>query len=56
MTVWEKIPDEGIADMSMFIESHRLKVYGGWIVRTVIVKSVAQTFVLDPDHHWKLEQ
>ena len=38
----------------------RLKVPGGWIVRTIVMTeagtSVAQTFVEDPEHEWKLEQ
>jgi hypothetical protein len=36
--------------------SHRLKVQGGWIVRTVVFKGAScaaeQTFVSDPGHEW----
>ena len=37
---WEKIASE----------THRLPVYGGWIIRT---NSSAVTFVPDPKHMWK---
>lgn len=45
---WEDIVDN-ITD--------RLKVPGGWIVRTILpgFGGVAQTFVSDPRHRWKLE-
>jgi len=41
--------------------TERLNVEGGWCVRTVVRSlnsgdvSVAQTFVPDPEHKWKLE-
>ena len=38
---WEKIASE----------THRLPVYGGWIIRT---NSSAVTFVPDPKHMWNL--
>jgi hypothetical protein len=39
------------------IKSDRQKVLGGWIVRTFKTneygKAVEQSFVSDPNHHWK---
>jgi len=39
-------------------ESHRLKVPGGWIVKSIIVHyrgcSVSQIFVEDKKHQWNL--
>jgi hypothetical protein len=40
------------------VKSDRQAVLGGWIVRTFKTneygKKVEQTFVSDPNHHWKL--
>ncbi len=61
--MWELIPDlvlkEG--ERNSACESHRLKVPGGWIIRTIAGHwrsggGVAQTFVGDPNHKWELEQ
>jgi hypothetical protein len=67
--MWELIPDNGIVhDKSggKICQSHRLKVPGGWIVRTVLwgvegwggpnmsAADVAQSFVPDLNHDWKL--
>ena len=57
---------EQLEDYSRFI-SHRLKVPGGWIVRTVVIAIAAheggapncvveQTFIRDPGHKWELEK
>ena len=52
---WEKL-DDGQSDS----DSHRLKVPGGWIIRTVSKTfsreslNVAQTFVPDPKHDWNI--
>ncbi len=57
--MWEKITgDSGCPDAN--VTSHRLRVPGGWIVRTVMSRynagvHVVQTFVTDPTHDWKLE-
>ncbi len=52
--MWERIPGSDEPAIS-----HRLKVRGGWIVRSVYTgykegAAIAQTFVADPDHEWKL--
>ncbi len=59
--MWEEIPsvDAGNKDTSIF--NHRLKVPGGWIVRTIVSRpqssaSVDQMFVTDTDHEWVLEK
>lgn len=52
---WEKIQDKP------HIYSDRLRVPGGWIVRTVVAfdrmegsaASAVQTFVEDPNHYWE---
>ena len=60
---------EQLEDFSRFM-SHRLKVPGGWIVRTVVRAvsaqegggvpasscDVEQTFIRDPSHKWELEK
>jgi len=58
--MWEEIPEqqkEGVQNLSY--QSHRLKIPGGWIVRTIASGyesdvGVAQTFVSDPIYTWKL--
>lgn len=54
--MWERIP--GSDDPAI---SHRLRVHGGWIVRSVYTgyhsgAAISQTFVPDPAHEWKLGQ
>ena len=53
--MWEKIKD----DTGRFFSS-RLKVPGGWIVRTVVISgsgsSLVQTFVADSSHSWRLPE
>ena len=56
--MWEEIKSEG---GESFVESHKLIVPGGWIIRTVVKYAAAngsscaveQTFVSDPEHKWK---
>ena len=55
--MWESLKE---AEGTRCLRSDRLKVVGGWIVRTVVPAgntgaAVAQTFVADPNHKWKLE-
>jgi hypothetical protein len=58
--MWEKL----LNDDARNVYSHRLKVPGGWIVRTVVHddsdgrsgRAVEQTFVSDPNHEWELEK
>jgi len=60
--MWENIQekDDGLTD-SISTRSHRLRVPGGWVVRTITTRisgnavAAAQTFVEDPDHKWTLE-
>lgn len=61
--MWEKISHSHGIDVIM---SDRLKVPGGWIVRTIIISqsedksannsAVAQTTIVDPNHEWVLEK
>jgi len=56
--IWEKIQEKMGSEHTS--ESHRLKVPGGWIVRTMVSRyhagaDVAHTFVADPQHEWVLE-
>lgn len=56
--MWEKL--KGPGSESCDVESARLKVPGGWIVRTIASRyeagvDVSQTFVADVHHDWKLE-
>jgi len=55
--MWEKILER---DLDCRGGSARLKVPGGWIVRSYLWLSggmaVAQTFVSDPNHEWKLNE
>lgn len=51
---------EEIYEADPYTETDRLKVPGGWIVRTVAEGrnesiGVALTFVPDPGHKWSLE-
>ncbi len=58
--MWEQIPEpEDTTKARVSVMSHRLKVPGGWIVRTVTNifgngTSSSQTFVADADHSWEL--
>lgn len=59
--MWEKIPDIKFVDDHLKKESGRLKVPGGWLVRTVVTAynsgtHSSQTFITDPQHEWVLEQ
>ena len=67
--MWEKIPDSG-CNLDTCCATQRLKVPGGWLVRTILVMAknmsfgnwavgvggpfVAQTFVADLEHVWQL--
>lgn len=58
--MWEWIESEPQAKQEVGeISSARLRVPGGWIVRTVISRyqggaHCCQTFVADPSHEWVL--
>lgn len=56
--MWEDI--KGSRSNRLF--SDRLKVPGGWIVRSIILStgvdggsSLHQVFIVDPDHEWELD-
>jgi hypothetical protein len=53
--MWEQLSDAEELNDGVTV-SHRLKVTGGWIIRTVVLKgascAVEQTFVSDPHHEW----
>ncbi len=63
---WEEIPEpnEGKyqaehASNTLTCKSHRLRVPGGWIVRTItygykIGAAGSQVFISDPTHEWDL--
>lgn len=60
-TGWEKIAqaqDSSVTGNTTGTTSERLKVPGGWLVRTVVVHyrgaAVDQAFVSDPGHEWTL--
>lgn len=53
---WEAIPEAPNSTLTS-ISSARLRVPGGWIVRTIVSRlnagvSIKQTFVRDPAHEW----
>ncbi len=57
--MWELIEHKSRAETGEYeLTSDRLRVPGGWIVRTIITRieatSVHQVFVPDPDDQWKL--
>lgn len=58
--MWEEIPDksEKPSGSWTFCLSARLQVPEGWIVRTIYLYGrgpcIAQTFVQDKNHDWKL--
>ena len=51
--MWQEIEEDSDS------VSARLKVPGGWVVRTIVLASrgagVTQIFVSDPDYKWELE-
>ena len=47
--MWEYIP-------SNFGHSDRLKVPGGWVVRTIHEQSCSMIYVRDEQHTWVLEK
>ena len=55
---WENIYKHGINDCTL--ATNRLKVYGGWIVRTIYFErepdifSESSVFVPDPQHEWSI--
>lgn len=58
--MWEKIENDS-SDSTERSNSARLKVPGGWIVRTTYHgyntgAAIAQTFVADCNHTWKLDK
>jgi len=62
--MWENIPKEPDPDLcDASCSSYRLKVPGGWIVRTIVYSlssgggcAVDQTFISDADHTWELKK
>ena len=62
--MWETVPEPNDgqynAGNTLGCVSHRLKVPGGWVVRTItygynIGATTHQVFVADPEHKWQLE-
>ena len=49
---WERIDDIGQISSSSSA-SERVKVPGGWLIRTRIRDGGGLTFVPDPNHSWK---
>jgi hypothetical protein len=57
--MWERLVDQNQYQGGMDVQSSRLSVPGGWIVRTVVTSGsgrvgVVQTFVEDANHSWKI--
>ncbi len=59
--MWEPIAEPENPERTWRTESHRLKVPGGWILRTIVKgigmnagAEVSQIFIHDPDHSWQL--
>jgi hypothetical protein len=57
--MWEKIHEPG--PRNSLVESHRLKVPGGWVIRTIVTAhgtkngvSVSQVFVPDISQAWTI--
>ena len=54
---WEQIERGLTTSFILDVESERLKVPGGWILRSRLASSngvsVHQIFIEDPDHNWK---
>ncbi|MBT5338646.1 hypothetical protein HN643_04585 [Candidatus Falkowbacteria bacterium] len=58
--MWEEIRNGPSVQGDCAVLSGRLKVPGGWLVRTIVSRyksgaDVEQTFVADAGHEWKLE-
>ncbi|HEY4520055.1 MAG TPA: hypothetical protein VJH33_03400 [Candidatus Paceibacterota bacterium] len=59
--MWQKISIAGEAPTHLY-RSDRLRVHGGWIVRTITGNGndagtcVVQTFIADPGHVWTLSE
>jgi hypothetical protein len=47
---WEQIDTD-----DKWVITHRMKVHGGWLVLTRAGAGVAQTFIPDSIHEWKLQ-
>ena len=47
---WEKVPEQGRS--SVYSQTERAKIPGGWLVRTSLGEGSGVTFVPDPDHKW----
>jgi len=60
--MWEKILEEGEAkNITVGPHSYRMKVPGGWIVRTIVQAmtsnggaAVHHIFIKDPEYAWKI--
>jgi len=50
MVKWE------IIEETLIRRTDRLKVRGGWLVRTIISSSVHMVFIEDTLHYWKLDE
>jgi len=46
---WEQLKDREDSEIS----SDRLKVPGGWLIRSVVQGAIVQTFVEDPMYTWE---
>jgi len=40
---------------SISSDSDRLKVPGGWVLRSYVMDSIHQVFISDPGHEWVIE-
>ncbi|HXV27138.1 MAG TPA: hypothetical protein VD862_03915 [Candidatus Paceibacterota bacterium] len=62
--MWEKLPqplEKNRQYAGGDVVSDRLRVPGGWIVRTIVTRyqggsHAAHTFITDPAHEWKLPE
>ncbi len=52
---WERI-EYVPAKHGRSIQSDRMSVPGGWIVRSTSYDAIAQTFVADSGHTWKFDE
>lgn len=62
--MWEEIPEPNNGHYqvgnTLVCTSHRMKVPGGWILRTItcgynIGAAAHQVFITDPQHEWQLD-
>lgn len=58
--MWEPISDVKPHGTDLRLESQRVKVQGGWVIRTLTSRYHAgtvshQVFVSDPGHEWEIE-